>query len=81
VPQPGVDVSEGEGDELVGEAPKEFLGRRVVPVLESRQEFSEGVRHGSRPSRSRNTDLWPGAANFLPISEAARIYSMESWWG
>ena len=82
VPQSGIDVPEGESDELVGEARKEFLGRGVVPVLcnrarNSAKEFDMVRVHHC----SRITDLWRGAANFLPISEAAQIYSVETWCG
>ena len=52
MPQSGADVPVGQGDELMGEAGEEFLSRGVVLAVHSDQEFSEGIRHGSRPTVS-----------------------------
>src|SRR5262249_16372501 len=78
-PQAGADVPVGQGDELMGEARKEFLGRSVVLAAQTVQEFSEGVRHGSRPSCCEFTGEWRNAAIFLPISGAAQIYTVKAW--
>jgi hypothetical protein len=75
-PQPRVDVPEGKGDEFVGEAPEEFPGRGAVPASQPGQEFSEGIRHGSRPPCSRITGPGQGPRIFCRFPGAFEIDSM-----
>src|SRR5262245_20517790 len=70
MPQPGVDVPECEGDELVGKATKEFLGRGILSSLQPGQELSEGIGHGARPKGSCVISRWRSASRFFADSKS-----------